>query len=166
MADTSLSIAQIELGLARYFDVRANVIVTNLSYGMLNHEADIVVMSKAGYLTEVEIKRSYADFIADFRKRHHHEDDLISWYYFAVPQAIAEKCAHKLQEVDSEKKWGLLCYDDEAGECYVSCAFHPANKNIHLKYKQLSLHEQFQFARLGALRQWSLKEKIIKIKNK
>ena len=77
-ADTTLSITQVELGLAKYFDLRKNIIVTNVSWGMLLHEADLLILSKSGYLTEVEIKRSWSDFLADFKKTHTHDDPKIS----------------------------------------------------------------------------------------
>jgi len=95
-ADTTLSITQIELGLAQYFNFRNNVIVPNVSWGLLNHEADLLILNKSGYLTEIEIKRSWADFLADFRKRHTHEDTKVSWHYYAVPESIVDKCREKL----------------------------------------------------------------------
>lgn len=80
-ADTIFSITQIEVALAQYFGYRANVIVPKVSWGLLNHEADLLIMNKTGYLTEIEIKRSWADFLADFRKKHTHDDSKVSWLY-------------------------------------------------------------------------------------
>ena len=166
MADTTLTLEQIELGIAHHFDFRANIIVPNVSWGMLTHEADIIVMSKAGYLTEIEIKRSWSDFLADFRKSHKHDDDMISWYYYAVPKSISGKCRQKLEEIDPHKKWGLLEYSEFEGWCYVDLVYYPTNKNEHSNLKKLSMQSQFQFARLGAMRTWSLKNKIIKIETR
>lgn len=161
-ADTILSITQIELGLAQYFNFRNNVIVPKVSWGLLNHEADLLILNKSGYLTEIEIKRSWADFLADFRKRHTHEDTKVSWYYYAVPESIVDKCREKLAEIDPGHKWGLISYAESwDGVCWPKIESHPSNIHYHCSERKLYLEEQFQLARLGAMRTWSLKEKII-----
>lgn len=162
MVDTNLTLEQIEIGIAQYFGYRQNIVVPNISWGMLNHEADIIVLNKSGYLTEVEIKRSWADFLADFRKSHTHDDDLISWKYYAVPESIIDKCKQKLSEIDPLKKWGLLKYSEFMNECYVDLIYYPGNKTEHSIGKKLNSNDQFQLARLGAMRTWALKRKIIK----
>lgn len=159
---TKLSIEQIEIGIANFFNFRQNLIVTNVSWGLLNHEADIIVMSKSGYLTEVEIKRSWSDFIADFHKKHKHDSSLVSFRYYAVPHDIVERCKNKLEELEMSS-WGLLEYvEDYDGECHVSLVYYPSNINKHDKTKQLSNSDQYQLARLGAMRIWSLKRIIIR----
>lgn len=74
--DTKLTIDEIELAIVNsgIFNKRNDIIVPNVSWGLLNHEADMVVMTKSGYLTEIEIKRSWEDFKADFKKPHEHKD--------------------------------------------------------------------------------------------
>ena len=54
--------------LANYWGIRNNIIVPNVSWGMLDYEADLLIMNKTGYVTEIEIKRSWSDFLADFKK--------------------------------------------------------------------------------------------------
>lgn len=162
-ADTIFTITQIELALAQYFNYRANLIVPKVSWGLLTHEADLLIMNKTGYLTEVEIKRSWADFLADFRKNHTHDDPKISWFYYAVPESIADKCSAKLAEIDPDGKWGLISYfTDRLGECWPNIVKYPSNCTKHNPSKKLSLEEQFKLARLGAMRTWSLKNNIIK----
>ncbi len=161
-ADTIFSITQIEVALAQYFGYRANVIVPKVSWGLLNHEADLLIMNKTGYLTEIEIKRSWADFLADFRKKHTHDDSKVSWLYYAVPKSIVDKCKAKLEEVDPNKKWGLIEYGGDCyGECWPNTIYLPSNSTRHNPAKKLSLEEQFKLTRLGAMRTWSIKEKII-----
>ena len=65
--------------------------IPNLSYGLLPYEADFVVISKAGYLTEVEIKRSWQDFKADFKKDHKHDAEQVYYFYYCVPESIVDK---------------------------------------------------------------------------
>jgi len=59
---------EIEILVADYFNYRANLIVPNVSWGLGVHECDILVLTKAGYAWEVEIKTSVADVKADLKK--------------------------------------------------------------------------------------------------
>ena len=64
MADTKLSVNEIMLlivGNPVWCNIRTDIVVPNLSWGLLNHEADLAIIRKSGYLTEIEIKRSYQD---------------------------------------------------------------------------------------------------------
>ena len=47
------------------FSFRQNLMVFRVTGGsnVVNHECDCLIMTKSGYLTEIEIKRSYADFL-------------------------------------------------------------------------------------------------------
>ena len=77
--DTKLSLYEIELRIARSrdFDYTKKLVVFNVigqgSVLPLWHECDVLVCTKIGYLTEIEIKRSYADFLNDFKKEHTHK---------------------------------------------------------------------------------------------
>ena len=159
MADTKLDISQIELGIAELFNFRLHVVVPRVSWGLLNHEADIIAMNASGYLTEVEIKRSWSDFLADFRKEHAHNDSRVMWRYFAVPESILAKCEAKLKEKDPWKTWGLMYYRELRGVCDVQIKYFPSNINSHNRQKKLSAEEQFKLARLGAMRIWGERQK-------
>lgn len=41
---------------------------------IVNHECDMLIVTKNHYLTEVEIKISLSDLKADFKKKHQHKD--------------------------------------------------------------------------------------------
>ena len=87
----------------------------------------------------------------------------VSWHYYAVPESIVDKCREKLAEVDPGHKWGLISYSASwDGECWPKIESQPSNIHHHCSERKLYLEEQFQLARLGAMRTWSLKEKIIK----
>lgn len=91
--DTSLTVTQIQLALhnSGLWNKRSDIMVPNLSWGFLPYEADFVVMTKSGYLTEVEIKRSWEDFKADFNKVHRHDDERIYHFFYCVPITIFDK---------------------------------------------------------------------------
>lgn len=158
---TTLSIEEIEVMLAtsKEFDFRRNLFVTNVDWGLLNHEADVVVMSKSGYLTEIEIKRSKADLMADFKKKHKHDDELIKNFYFCVPKHLKDECL-KLCKEHGYKVNGIILYTDDSKFKFERVP----NWRVGRK---LFIEEQLQLARLGSMRAITLKNKIIRlIKNK
>lgn len=158
---TTLSIEEIEVMLATSdeFDFRRNLFVTNVDWGLLNHEADVVVMSKSGYLTEIEIKRSKADLRAYFKKKHKHDDVLIKNLYFCVPTALKSEC-FELIKTHNYKVFGLILYDDNKR----FKIHHIGNRD---NFRKLTNDERYRLARLGCIRVVALKNKIIRlIKNK
>lgn len=79
-----------------------------------------------------------------------------------ITYAIVERCKAKLMEIDPNKRWGLISYfTDRMGECWPNIVWYPSNSTKHNPSKKLSLEEQYQLARLGAMRTWPLKNKII-----
>lgn len=95
MKETALTLAQIETIITGYNDspyyIGRNIVVPNCNWGFLNHEADLLVLTKAKRLIEVEIKRSWSDFLADFKKAHTHNDPKLGYLYYAVPYSIGER---------------------------------------------------------------------------
>lgn len=128
----------------------------------------MLVLSKSGYLTEIEIKRSWIDFLADFKKEHHHESELIKYFYYCVPISILDKVYDYLYENNIEYT-GIITYDEDLFlEVYQKKVkpfregdnvsyYSPAMQN----YRKLFLEEQLELARYGATRSMLLKEKII-----
>ena len=89
------SLYEIELALARsdMFNFRRNLVVFNVNGWSailpIFHECDVLICSKSGYLTEVEIKRTWSDFLADFKKKHKHENKkLIKYFYYCLPASF------------------------------------------------------------------------------
>lgn len=77
--ETKLSVSEINLLLRDlpWINKRTDTIIPNLSWGLLNHEADFCVINKSGYVTEIEIKRSFSDLKADFKKNEFHADERV-----------------------------------------------------------------------------------------
>ena len=75
----------------------------------VDHETDLLCLKRnEKKLVEIEIKISTSDFLADFKKGHHHESKIISALYYAVPAEIAEYCLQKIPE-----RAGLISVDYE-----------------------------------------------------
>lgn len=65
---------------------------------IVNHECDILSVSKKMYLREIEIKISISDFKADLFKKHQHIDENIRQFYYAVPYYILDKIKELVPE--------------------------------------------------------------------
>lgn len=170
--DTNRNLLDIELALAEEFSWKRNVIVFNVNglSGKLPifHECDMLVMTKAGYLTEIEIKRSFTDFCNEFKKRHHHESygPDIKEFWYCVPQGTLQKVKEKL----SENGWcpsGIITYDEKLNLRYNLFPDIPNSVRLFSDSpRPLSLEQQLELARLGAMRQITLRKKIQKLEKK
>lgn len=156
-----ITTAEMELVVARFFSPRVNLVVPNVHWGMdLSHECDLLVLSPAGYATEIEIKVSKSDLIRDKDKGHGHNSYKIKYLYFAIPRALMEFQEHiperagiLVVEPFSEKYTGLTCRRIRMARA-------------HNNYK-FNAKDRLRMSRLGALRIWDLKESIAGlIKNK
>ena len=164
--DTNRELLEIETALARpdKFNFIKNIVVFNVNGINENlpiyHECDMLVLSKSGYLTEIEIKRSWSDFLADFKKKHnHHNYPIIKYFYYCVPVSIYET--------------GIITYDEE-----LNLTFHGHRVKMFRSddyrelypqmwgEKKLYLEQKLELARLGTMRIITLKENILKLKNK
>lgn len=185
MLDTNLTIEQIQSRLAHIdqFNLRRNIVVPNVSWGLLEYEADFVSLSKSGYLTEVEIKRSWEDFRKDFQKKHMHDDPRISYFYYCVPKSIAYRVMDALYVVEPcESKYrkykitgikdgvptnaGLITYDNhdwQGNECEWIGIDFIAYAGRRKAARKLTDQEQLKLAHLGCMRLWDLKKKIAKL---
>lgn len=162
--DTNCSVEAIENGLNSYFDTRKCINVPNVSWGLLNHEADFVSVTKSGYLTEVEIKRSWSDFLADFKKKVNHEDEKVSSFYYCVPASIKDKVVEYLK---NNKIWsdGVFYYNDiPVGEtsAFINWPITYESKSFksNLQRRALTPKEMIHVAHLGCMRVWGLKQKL------
>jgi hypothetical protein len=184
MLDTNLTIEQIQSRLAHIdqFNLRRNVVVPNVSFGLLEYEADFVSMSKSGYLTEVEIKRSWEDFRKDFKKKHMHDDPRIAYFYYCVPKSIAYRVMDALYFVEPAntiRKYritgikegvptnaGLITYDNhdwQGNKCKWIDIDFMAIAGRRKAARKLTDQEQLKLAHLGCMRLWDLKKKISKL---
>jgi len=153
---------EMEVAIAKLFGIRQHIIVPNLSWGFDGmHECDLFLIKKSRVGVEVEIKRTKPDFLADFNKDHNHVDkqNRITEFYYAFPETLYPKC----EELIPEHAGVILCrkYINYKKEERVSAYFKVKPKRIK-GARKLSIEEQLKVARLGTMRIWSLKEKIIK----
>jgi len=153
MKKFDITTAEIEIAIANHFGIRTNLIVPNISWGFGIHECDLLIVSRSGYCTEVEIKISAADLKKDMLKQHDHSSAKIKYLYFAIPSYLAQYIEY------IPKKAGIFIITSKRR---VFCIAKPVQSN---SCRAITLQEQYEVARLGALRIWGLKRRCISYKS-
>jgi len=141
---------KIEIAIANYFDFRQKIIVPNVSYGLNVHECDILIMTKAGYAYEVEIKISKGDLKADLKKKHQHINKRIKGLWFCIPKKLESSINY------IPVRAGILIYN--VG--YIK----EIRKPIIQQATPFTDGDITHLLHLGCMRIWGLKKKIIKLK--
>lgn len=97
----NVSFARISCRIPKYGDGE----VTGYEYPFkgIRHEADLIWISENDYLTEVEIKTSYSDFLADFKKKEKHLTKYTRAVYYAFPWDMYKGNEEKIKKVLVEK---------------------------------------------------------------
>lgn len=97
----NVSFARISCRIPKYGDGE----VTGYEYPFkgIRHEADLIWINENDYLTEVEIKASYSDFLADFKKKEKHLTKYTRAVYYAFPWDMYKENEEKIKKVLVEK---------------------------------------------------------------
>lgn len=176
--DTNLTVKQIENALvfSGWYSVRNDIIIPNLSWGLLNHEADLAILNKTGYLTEIEIKRSLSDLRADFKKDVYHCDEHVYRFQYCLPLSIREKALElfaehwkqigKLynigtdypnsQKIITDRYPYVIWYDENA-----RFKIESRKSDVRSGARKLFLEERLIVARLASCRYWDMRRKQI-----
>ncbi len=119
---------------------------------IVNHECDMLIVSKNHYLTEVEIKISLSDLKADFKKEHQHKDENIKNFYYAFPEEMKDKAIELIPEeagiLIAVKKHLNSGYEYRDIECY-------RKPKINKEAKPINDIVLSRIYRLGYLRYWN-----------
>lgn len=165
---TQLTVKDIQMALRdAMFDQRNDLVCPNVSWGLLPYEADLLGINKSGQCTEIEIKRSFEDFKKDFEKHHKHDAQQITYFYYAVPVSIVDKCTDyivKHFDVDtklsnySKSLPAILTYTEKGK---ISRAYEKDGKTLFGNEKRFGYHktpieEYAVVGRLVSLRYWDL----------
>lgn len=149
---TSFQLMKLLVGrLNTKFSQRRNYLtIPNVSWGFLFYEADLLIISKARYATEIEVKISMQDWKRDFEKRKHRpglRDGRIKYQYYACPLKLAER----YQELELPQGWGVIAVDDSEG---IKILKEAETRNA----KKISDKELLILARLVCFRIWRFQE--------
>jgi hypothetical protein len=146
---------QIELAIVERYNLRQNLFIPNVSWGMFSYECDLIMMSKSGCLTEFEIKISAGDLKKDKLKKHGHINDMVRYLFFVFPEKLL-----KYEEYVPERAGIFIYKPEDKLKCHL---YRDCKTNV--KAKSLSIDDKFKLARLGSLRIWKLKSEIEGMKN-
>lgn len=154
--DKPLNSSDIELAVAKFFNWRMNLIVPNVFWGLgFLHELDVMVVTKAHYAYEIEIKVSLSDLKADLKKWHGHFNDRIRKLFFAIPKIMLEKSIEFIPQ-----RAGILSVSQGL---FVETVRPPKiNKNA----KPLDDKTISKLYQLAAMRTWALKTKLQEIRKR
>ena len=155
-----------EIALMQYLNPRVNLVVPNVYWGIrgLNHECDLVKLTRNNYATEIEIKVSKADLKRDKEKRHQHKSILFKYFYFAVPAGLVNFALEEIPE-----RAGLFSVEKHETDPYA-LPWHSVTKIRKAKQnkqcKAWTDAGRYKLAALGTLRILGLKKKILKLGGK
>lgn len=150
--DTNRELVDIEIALAREYHFEKNIVVFNVTGASwvlpLYHECDMVVVSpKTRLLSEFEIKRTWADFCADFKKRHHHETSKgieVSSFSYVIPEGLYKKAVDKLRK-EQVVVTSIVTYDEDlvfaSHTCLWSCFPENEGRWRASTYHSLNRHD-------------------------
>lgn len=139
----------IEKAVVKYFNPRQNLIIANVSWGFGIHECDLLILTKADYLYEVEIKISVSDLKRDKFKRHGHYSALIRKLYFAIPTALIE-----YQSEIPDRAGILEVREIEREDGIKIFSVNKIREAQTFNTPKLTIEQKYQLARLGVLRLW------------
>ena len=168
----------IELAILKDFNFKQNIIVTDVTEfsGLVNTESDVMILSKSGYATSIEIKVSKADLKADLKKRYmkriyqsEHPDNPnsgimsehwrkyfftdIKYRYYAVPEKLKETALELIPD------WcGLIVAENKHELLGVKCKIvREAPVLYPVKWSDEKI---IHLLKLGCMRIYSLKQLI------
>ena len=164
---TKLSVKDIQLAIRNspWCDLRSDIIVPNVSWGLLPYEADLIQVKKSNLVVEYEIKRSFEDFKKDFTKYHTHDAQLIAYFYYVIPEKLIDKVKAFLIEHygSSENSPAVLYYDENGGIHTMTDENHKEFGNPKRKnYVKITESEKATLGRLVSIRYWNTQNEICK----
>lgn len=143
--EDKLTTIDIECALSNYFKPRVNMLIPNVSWGFGIHECDVLMITKSGYLNEIEIKISASDLKKDADKPHKHQSKRIKNLYFAIPYYL-EPLIEYIPERAGVLSFSRLC-------TYPKVIREPKSQDV----RKVTDAELLTLYRLAALRVWDLK---------
>jgi hypothetical protein len=144
---------EIEIAVSKFFNYRQNIIVPNISWGLGIHECDLLILTKTGYVWEVEIKVCKYDLKNDRKKSHNHYSEKIKRLYFAIPYDLI----NEIKYIPDRAGIVIVKRDTVFGVRRCEVIRYPKDNINAIK---LNIDDRMKIAHLGTMRIWGLKRKI------
>jgi hypothetical protein len=159
----AMKIEKIEIALYDHFRFLQNDVITNIFIDHARHECDLIVIrNKSLYALEVEIKMSVSDLKAERKKKRYvrygiecyHDSDvgmsqMFKEKWFAMPEKMKQKGLELIP-----KYAGLIIINEHGG-------VKIARKAKKLNNKPLTKEQRTDLLRLGVMKCYKLKQRII-----
>ena len=143
------------------YDPRVNTAVPNVTY-FSGYEMDLLIISKSGYATEIEVKLNISDFKNDFKKKKFHDCKMVTSMYYCVPSKIIDQVKAKL---DTDfPKFGIISFEwvkgnpnlDNSDHLYFEMVKSAQKKYPAYKWNRFEIQKALY---LCMLKMWSLRKK-------
>ena len=149
----------IELALAYRYKWRQNLIVPNVYYGLgFRYELDLMIVTPAGWATEIEIKTSSSDLKADKKKTHDHRSNRIKYLYFAVPENLQDKALELIPE-----RAGLFIIRPDLQLLNYRKTEIVKSPITNKSARKITTAERQKLNELATMRIWSLKKRMYEL---
>ena len=158
-----LTTREIEVAVVEWLGVRERLTVPNVSWGLNMHECDLLTLNKSGYASEIEIKVSKSDLKADAHKSHLHRSNRIRHLYFAMQKEM--ECCEEFVPIQAGIV--LVWHDADAYGDKPRYRCQLVRRPITNKCaRKFTPEEVLDLARLGTLRIWTLKRRVLELEHK
>lgn len=121
-----------------------DVVIPNVSWSWLYWEADLISVTKAGYMYEFEIKITRSDFEADFRKRKHQDLKrgaknirIPNYFSYVAPLVAMPLCVPDYAGLYEVRKSGWYDHELELVTIRKPALIHRAKHDNDTKVKML-----------------------------
>lgn len=148
----NISFARISCRIEKY-DKGGCFIGYKYPFSGVKHEADLILINENDYLTEVEIKCSYSDFWADFKKKEKHLTKYTRAVYYAFSWDVYERNGAKIKKV-------LIKKFPEAGVIIVNAeemAVDTVKVAEYFKVEKIPIEVKIGLMRIGCQKWWRRK---------
>lgn len=148
----NISFARISCRIEKY-DKGGCFIGYKYPFSGVKHEADLILINGNDYLTEAEIKCSYSDFLADFKKKEKHRTKYTRTVYYAFPWDVYEGNGAKIKKVLIEKfpEAGVIIVDTKESVVDIIKVAE------YFKVEKIPIEVKIGLMRIGCQKWWRRK---------
>lgn len=157
---TEREVAKVLVDWRGRWPFRQYLVVPNTNQ-FLYYEVDLLIMTKSGFLTEIEIKVTKSDLKKDLKKRHKHSDPRVKSLWFAGPRDLTDALLEYAPERAGiivvyevpRHEWGVTMQAETDELVWIFEEIRKPKSNKHAP--RMGIEMQYKLARLGAIRYWT-----------
>lgn len=115
----------------------------------VRHEADLILINENDYMSEVECKCSYSDFLADFNKKENHMTKYTRSVYYAFDEKMYETKEDEIKKVMDDKfpEAGIITVNKYM--CFIK------KRPKYFKVDKIPIEVKLYLMRIGCHKWWN-----------